>query len=52
MVPLDVRHVKSISAAATQIGERHPAGIDLLINNAAISPDGYDYALVQVRVKG
>lgn len=40
---LDIRSVKSISAATARIGERFPSGIDVLINNAAVSPDGFDY---------
>jgi NAD(P)-dependent dehydrogenase (short-subunit alcohol dehydrogenase family) len=40
---MDVKRVKAISAAAVSIGERFPEGIDVLVNNAAVSPDGFDY---------
>jgi NAD(P)-dependent dehydrogenase (short-subunit alcohol dehydrogenase family) len=40
---MDVKRVKAISAAAISIGERFPEGIDVLVNNAAVSPDGFDY---------
>jgi NAD(P)-dependent dehydrogenase (short-subunit alcohol dehydrogenase family) len=44
---LDVKRVKSISAAAVKIHESCPDGITVVVNNAAMHPDGFDYETAQ-----
>jgi NAD(P)-dependent dehydrogenase (short-subunit alcohol dehydrogenase family) len=47
VVPLDVKSVKSISAAAVRIQEAFPGGIDCVVNNAAQHLDGFNYQVAQ-----
>ncbi len=43
VIDVDVRRVKSISAAAAEINRIHPEGFDVLVNNAAVAPDGFGF---------
>ena len=47
VVHMDVKKVKSISAAAVTIHKTFPGGIDCVVNNAAQLLDGFDYNVAQ-----
>lgn len=46
-LPLDISEEKSIDKFATLLKDKHPDGIDFLINNAAIAMQGFDDNVVK-----